>query len=270
MSIPRDAWWEKWERAEEHRLVLADEIVETFDRDENKVRTMLEPGDQPGEYVFRVTAVQTAPLMRWAIMTGDVVHNYRGSLDHLAWRLALLHNHGSEPTHPNWIVFPIHDQRRKFVASRIRKKFDGFHWSIFDEFQPYQGRRGRPDSWSGDYIPQLALLQLLSNRDKHQHLTPILLPPTGFYFPGGVFPAPTAPGVFPWDPFGVTPSTEPLELGAVALRIRLRDPKSRARVGAESYVVPSVSLPLYGPLIPALERIGIFVRGVLAEFDPLI
>ena len=68
MSIPRDAWWEKWERAEQHRLALAGEIVETFDKDENKVRTRLEPGDQPGEYVFRVTAVQTAPLMRWAIM----------------------------------------------------------------------------------------------------------------------------------------------------------------------------------------------------------
>lgn len=98
------------------------------------------------------------------------------------------------------------------MASRIKEKVDGFHWSIFDEFQPYQGRRGRPDNWSGDYIPQLALLQLLSNHDKHRHITPILLPPTGYHFPEGVFPA-SAPGTFSLDPFSMAWSSEPLKLG---------------------------------------------------------
>jgi hypothetical protein len=269
MSIPRDAWWEKWERAEEHRLVLVGDIVQTFSDEKNRVRTRVEMGDHPGEYVFRVTAIEAAPVMRWALMTGDVVQNYRGSLDHLAWRLALLHSHGSEPRRPNGIVFPIHAQRRKFMNSRIKDEFDGFHWSILDEFQPYQGRRDRPDNWSGDYIPQLALLQQLSNHDKHQHLTPILLPPTGYHFPGGVLPA-SAPGTFAWDPFSMTWSSDPLRRGEIALRVQLRDPVTEARVGAETTVTPSVSLAHYGPLVPAPERIGIFVRRVLREFDPLI
>jgi hypothetical protein len=221
VSIPRDAWWEKWERAEEHRLVLANDIVQTFSEEKNRIQTRLEMGDHPGEYVFRVTAIETAPLMRWALMTGDVVHNYRGSLDHLAWRLALLHNHGYQPTRPNRIVFPIHSRRRKFIDSPIKKKFDRFHWSILDEFQPYQGRRGRPDNWSGDYIPQLALLQLLSNRDKHQHLTPILLPPTGYYLRGDVVPAPAA-GAFAWEP------PHDMEFGATASR-RSRSPCQTAQ-----------------------------------------
>jgi hypothetical protein len=201
MTAPRDGWWEKWARGEEHCNLLDNEILETFANEENRVRVVTEPGTEAGRYLLRVTALHTAPTMRWALIIGDCVHNFRAALDHLAWRLALIHNRGRNPQHANKIVFPIYDKPRKFRDAEIRSDFERFHWAIFEEFQPYQGIRGA-DSWSGKYIPQLALLKQLTNRDKHQHLTPVLLPPSHYYFPREALADPANAEWPYWDRWG--------------------------------------------------------------------
>lgn len=78
--------WAKVERAKTHRLALADEIL-AFNQ-ANPGRLEGTYNSSSGLHVIRIVSVPDYPVVRWGVVVGDVVHNLRSALDHLAWQMA--------------------------------------------------------------------------------------------------------------------------------------------------------------------------------------
>jgi hypothetical protein len=96
-------------------------------------------------------------------IVGDVAHNLRSALDHLAWQLVLLH--GGTPTRRT--RFPL--MQRRHASGELPNIEGGVSDTtrkLLDEVQPY--------TWGDDghdpAIAPLAVLNALSNVDKHREL----------------------------------------------------------------------------------------------------
>jgi hypothetical protein len=109
--------------------------------------------------------VRKAPPIEWSIIVGDVVHNLRSALDHIACMLV------PKPTRAT--AFPIFHDREDFdcgvrlAAARNRRgpltglSPESAAFQFIEQTQPYRGPHG-PESH-----PLFALREL-SNEDKHR------------------------------------------------------------------------------------------------------
>ena len=171
--------WAKIERAREHREVLEAYIATTFAVEGNRPRQGLKFDAESGHHILYVNAMPELGsfLERVAIMVGDVIHNLRCALDHLVFQLAILNTEGH--VQRPWVVqFVIEDSPEDFAKVKWRlAEVSDDNRNMIEHFQPYRGRSGRPDRWSGPYVHQLALLKHLSNTDKHRFLSPVLALP---------------------------------------------------------------------------------------------
>ncbi|HUP70346.1 MAG TPA: hypothetical protein VM142_11090 [Acidimicrobiales bacterium] len=103
----------------------------------------------------------------WGIRIGEIAHNFRGVLDHLAYLCVLTETNGRVPSDPEGIAFPITDSPAKLQSrERLRKQISSNGWAFIEAAQPYQGWDG------GEFLP---ILRDLSNHDKHRLIQPALL-----------------------------------------------------------------------------------------------
>jgi hypothetical protein len=110
----------------------------------------------------------------WGLLLGDVVHNWRGALDHVAWAL---YKRGKTPNEPKWkesgVYFPITTKRLKFNESLVgrRPKLPGVKLrdsAVVRRYQPYLGgKRKAPTHF-------FYILDELAKADKHRTLQPVL------------------------------------------------------------------------------------------------
>src|ERR1041385_8956240 len=104
----------KVERAKKHILdleIARDRFIET---EPYVIETERNP--QTGNYLFRVTKLQPPPH-DIGLIAGDVAHNLRSALDHLAYQLVLVNKEN-----PNRSTeFPIFDDAARYVAGSHRK-----------------------------------------------------------------------------------------------------------------------------------------------------
>lgn len=112
--------------------------------------------------VFCMPAVSEATLSEWALLAGDVVHNYRSALDAFAWELA--HLDGAEPAEqvkPR-IVFPICLTEQKWVSALkgYMRTLPPFIRSRLGSVQPYRFERPSEGIF--------AILHRLDILDKHR------------------------------------------------------------------------------------------------------
>ena len=282
-----DSCWAKLERAKAHREELSGYISETFVQTDASCPTLVGKLDsETGCYVFRIKTIPDLdPIMqRIGLIVGDVAQNLRAILDHLTWQLACWNTNG-KPLNETAVQFPIvtskpevaDDERWKSARGRYLKEVHPDHVAIIETFQPYNGRAGRPDNWSGEYVHPLALLQELANTDKHRFLNPVLAVPSNMamVFPPGVEQARREalaeglPGVFipdvVWDHAG-----EVIELGAEVGRFRLEGEGLYPNMEVYGKVQPSIAFRERGPIVPALDRIGAFAMLIVSEFEPLL
>lgn len=118
-----------------------------------------------GKDVWKVRA-NPMTFQEFGVRIGDVLHNLRSSLDHLAYALAVAYS--GRPERPEDVEFPIHWEPKSF--DRVRGREIGLvhpdAQAIVERMQPYN----RPDP-RGDL---LWILHELSNWDKHRalHVTP--------------------------------------------------------------------------------------------------
>ena len=99
------------------------------------------------------------PLVEWALLIGDVAHNLRSALDHLAYSLVILENPSADPYK---ISFPIYKDLNE-LRRRVKTKLAGAHpeaIAMVESFKPYGG--------GNDMFFSLATLD---NVDKHRLLT---------------------------------------------------------------------------------------------------
>lgn len=173
--------WAKIGRAKEHRDTLEDEVGIISGEDaiseeganvppNNWIDVSLSYDHQSGDYVARSKeAFSEERLRRWGLITGDVVHNLRGALDHLVWQLALFNCEGDEPENPEQVQFPLYESPsntspENFAEGKALKHVAPDHRVIIERYQPY-----KETGVSGSFTPRPSFwLRKFSNLDKHR------------------------------------------------------------------------------------------------------
>lgn len=173
-----DSAWLKVTHALGHTRALFDDI-EAFEKSagSNPVGSVRAEYDarRHGFAVYPIDVAATPT--RWGLVLGDIAHNFRSSLDHLAWALVC---RGKTPPdilshrQRQQIYFPITDKHENF-NKQLATKLPGVKRgdiAIVRRRQPYNYRRPNRDRHF------LAILNLLNNGDKHRTLQPVWVYPT--------------------------------------------------------------------------------------------
>ena len=108
------------------------------------------------ERIFYLATVEDIPLEVPNII-GDILHNLRSALDHLAYVLPL-----ATGEKRRWTQFPIVDSSAEYMSSQVRRKVQIFRQDVveaFDTIKPYKG--GNDALWK---------LHALNKIDKHRLL----------------------------------------------------------------------------------------------------
>lgn len=151
----------KVKRASKHLNELERKARAFLDRHPERFTTQLDPQDF--NYVIYEIAPHRPPPVTLGPVFGDVVHNLRATLDHIAWNLALrnLVGTGREPF--DYTAFPL---IRNFTEGSIRH-----FWNLTTDILPdaipdiadlQPAHSGNPDDHP------LAVLDRLWNADKHR------------------------------------------------------------------------------------------------------
>jgi hypothetical protein len=118
----------------------------------------------------------------WGPMLGDVIHNYRSCLDHIAWAL---YRRGRTPNLPDnrerFVYWPITSKREIFNAclKGDRAKLPGVRRAdvaIVRRYQPYKAGKSRVDRHV------FTVLDALANADKHRSIQPVVAMPRRLAF----------------------------------------------------------------------------------------
>lgn len=148
----------KIQRAEEHIRSLNREITSFLAQKPPPYEVVGEHQDDGLKYSYVVRKVPKVPS-RFAIITGDAIHNLRSGLDHLVYALVI--KNGGTPT--SQTQFPICTTVEKFEAAVSRGRIQGVSTAaenLIRQVQPYHSPT--PDD------TYLAALDELSVLDKHR------------------------------------------------------------------------------------------------------
>jgi hypothetical protein len=156
------SWRLKIERAKEHCAALDAEVIAWV---ATKPITMTKEKDPEGRRHALVAEIVTPPpLDRWALMSGDCVHNLRSALDSLLYGIAIHETGLNPPKDEARLQFSITSSPEKFEEqkNRIRTLSAAVQTEI-EKAQPYQNPHP-------EFPPVLELLGFLDNIDKHRTL----------------------------------------------------------------------------------------------------
>jgi len=166
----------KLDRAEEHRLVLRDELNVWLELNPPRLRRQRESENVDA---WICESDHQVPI-QFSVLMGDVLSNARAALDHLAFVAC---DGMSRPRDQQGrIQFPIFDRRKRYRDRQYgaKARMIGFARpgakTVFESLQPY--KRSHP--WHERHPPSPRLydphrhplywLAVLSNIDKHRHL----------------------------------------------------------------------------------------------------
>jgi hypothetical protein len=251
-------------RAWEHRNVLYEEIGPRFFLDEaNLIEFAGEFDSESEHYIFKITDAPELPRVRLGLLVGDVVHNLRCVLDHLTWQLTLVKTGGQKLTgsRARRARFPIvvePDEEIEDIVPEEFAKTDALkdvipaHRAIIESLQPYRRREPKRGA--------LTILRILSDRDKHRVITPVLVSTGALQFEKG-----TVDG-FEFD-FGH--AAEHLEVGTEIARAPL-PPLADPHVEMTGSATPEVSFPKGKGVITQLDEIYRRANEVVNAFQVLL
>ena len=218
---------------------------------------------------FRVTQqefLQPAPLDYWGLLAGECVHNMRSALDNLAFTLARLSR--DPPEKPRGIAFPIYTEKALFEKNG-RKNIDQLPQQaaqLVERLQPFQ-RDGSPAFGTPDK-DALVLLQWLSNIDKHQVPSVVLIAPTeiSHNFSAAFQSEEDAAENVPPD---TTIWAGPLSAGTVLLEYRTKHPLASASGKFEGKAIVAIQTSSEPQaIVPVLQALNEYVALVCAQFCP--
>jgi hypothetical protein len=178
---PFESAWLKWGAAVSNADVLRDSVVTLAEQPDLRVETLYATVYDAKRHCVRLVIVEIGdafpPL--WGLLLGDVVHNYRSCLDHLAWDL---YKRGQTPTlterQEQNIGFPICGKRTTFNRT-IDQKLPGVRRAdraIVRRYQPYKPGESRA------FRHVFTVLRDLSNADKHRAIQPVVPIPNRITF----------------------------------------------------------------------------------------
>lgn len=150
----------KIKRADEHVRNLTSEIM-AFWNTPNRYAIAPQRDPETGDEVFYLNGNDLRPPPRWGVIVGDVFHNLRSALDHLAWQLVLA-NGGKVGRH---IQFPIFEEPHT-VKEYEAKAAGMIKGSSDSAMRLVKGMH----AYKGGKCPALCLVHALNNVDKHRAL----------------------------------------------------------------------------------------------------
>jgi hypothetical protein len=164
VADPLDDAREKLKRARSHLANLKRQATK-LGRDTSRHSVLVDYDPDEGHYVV-YAKTRPEPLPNLSLILGDVIHCARGALDFTAWQLACKHL-GREPTDEQApsIQFPITHTPGKFAKAKVLPFVSKKVWREMGRHQPHPG--SDPDN------DHLAVLQWISNRDKHRLIVPL-------------------------------------------------------------------------------------------------
>lgn len=169
--------WLKWAWAIVDAEVLKDNVLvfATQTNTENVFTTTQHYDAKHRCIILKVDQTLTFPAL-WGLLLGDIVHNYRCCLDHLAWAI---YKRGRTPNlsdeRERKVYFPIYSKRTAFNRG-LKTKLPGARRAdiaIVRKVQPYHAGERR----QAKHV--LTVLEDLSNHDKHRTLRPVIPVPEG-------------------------------------------------------------------------------------------
>ena len=173
---PFESAWLKWAMAVMNGKVLQDNLNAFASEPEVKMHTQLATYyDAKRHCVVLVVVEATDPFpVLWGVLLGDVAHDFRCSLDHLAWAL---YKRGRTPkltaAKESQVSFPICGTRVAFNKS-LDRKLPGVRRAdraTIRRYQPYKPGESRA------HRHVFTVLQDLSNVDKHRAIQPVVAVP---------------------------------------------------------------------------------------------
>ena len=231
----------KIERAKKHILdleIARDRFIETEPY-------VIEPERDPqtGNYLFRVTKLQPPPH-DLGLIAGDVIHNLRSALDHLAYQLVLVN--GAIPTKQT--AFPIFDDAAGYVA-HSHGKIKLMSQSAQDAIEATKPYRGRSNL--------LWFIHTMDIADKHHTLLVALIHVGKWSVKMPVF------GLF-----NIPESSLPLKEGDVIFSC---EPKVYENVKFTFDITLENPEAISGvPLLPALHKAANRIDDLILSFKPLL
>lgn len=172
--------WEKLDRAERHFQDLWQRIDAFVERMTSEGRLMFsfEQQYRPRSRCIVYTLTEVEPTeVEWGIILGDVLHNLRCALDHMAWQLVRAGTKPPDkltPRERRAVMFPIYKSRVEFNAAvkptNPKKRpsclpgVSRTQIAFIRGLQPYKAGNRR-----ADFHP-FSVLQKFSNADKHRIL----------------------------------------------------------------------------------------------------
>lgn len=250
----------KVERAREHHRALMEDVLDWLR--ETPYALDQEFLADSSELVFRLRGEPPSPPLRWSTVIGDVVHNLRSALDHLAWQLVLLD--GGQPTLQT--QFPIYESEDAFRRNAERR-LPGVtpeRVSAVEALQPY---RRSPDNPAEDH---LAAIQLLSNTDKHRVLTTTVVQSEGSQFRFTL--RRDVRGLWPES---IAPTFGPMVAGAEVVRVKVEPEGPNPEMSVDMHLELNFAFDepetvLHGEtVLGALEEFMDVVAAAVTSFQPV-
>lgn len=159
----------KINRADAHLQTLDQEWAKYLRSEPRPYGFPIHINPQTGDHTIYAEFRQPPPPML-SVIVGDVLHNLRSALDHLAWEL-VIRGGGKPGRHTSFPICDTEDRWRSEVEWRRRSgdrrsPLDGIEpggaiWRFIKAVQPYEG---------AVYANAITALRALSNADKHRQL----------------------------------------------------------------------------------------------------
>jgi hypothetical protein len=111
MGVPDGVLW-KLQRAAEHWRVIESSVDGFLEKVPKPYRIDVRDDELTRERSWWLEVVEQPPAVEWAGITGEVLHNLRSALDHLAFALCLAHAPEKKP--PRQTEFRIFWQKSRF------------------------------------------------------------------------------------------------------------------------------------------------------------
>lgn len=156
----------KLDRAKTHFHAL-NKSIGAFKRSKTHDFVVTKFDPNTGEKVVHLKILKEPKNPEWGLLLGDMIHNLRSALDHLAWQLVILN--GEKPRRQN--QFPIigteseywkvPKNRSESARDRMLEGVSEPHRTFIDLVQPFNARNDPSGT-------ALAVLSWLSNADKHR------------------------------------------------------------------------------------------------------